>query len=68
MKAIKLAVPQGELLNHTAEILEPMFDLETDLKPQNTRLRAQHDLLPWGLISGEIDVSEIVGPIVGTAE
>lgn len=57
IKAINTLVPAPQMLKLASEVLQPMFDLEQNLRLQNMTLRKTRDLLLPKLISGEIDVS-----------
>ncbi|MDZ7829370.1 MAG: restriction endonuclease subunit S [Halofilum sp. (in: g-proteobacteria)] len=62
LKAMRVLVPDEEVMKLASDTLEPMYELEMRLKRKNTNLRAQRDLLLPKLVSGEIDVSDIPMP------
>lgn len=61
-KEAKIIVPQGATLSSFDESVAPMRRLIHKLERKNTNLRAQRDLLLPKLVSGEIDVSDIIMP------
>lgn len=56
LRTVNLLVPDDEILNRLHDILDPMFQLEVDLRIKNNNLRRTRDLLMPKLISGEVNV------------
>ncbi len=61
-EAAKIMVPSQHLLEKFNDSVEPMLRLAHSLEKKNANIRAQRDLLLPKLVSGQIDVSEIVLP------
>jgi type I restriction enzyme S subunit len=59
IKTIQIAMPGNELLRDTILNLEPLAEMQLNLKKRNRVLRRTRDLLLPKLISGELDVSEL---------
>lgn len=55
----EIALPRPELLEHFANVVEPISDLCVDMRQVSDRLTATRDLLLPKLVTGEIDVSEL---------
>lgn len=57
-----LPLPPVKIASDFGRLVEPLFQLTETLVKKNANLRAQRDLLLPKLVSGEIDVSEILMP------
>jgi type I restriction enzyme S subunit len=59
LELIRILVPPSPLLKRMAELLDPIFDAEIELRQTTRLLCVTRDLLLPRLISGEIDVADL---------
>ena len=59
LKATFLPIPPDHLVDLVSDNLEPLFDLELNLRLKNSNLRRTRDLLLPKLISGELNVEKL---------
>lgn len=59
LELVRLLAPPPALAMRTGELLDPLFDLEINLRKATRLLRATRDLLLPRLISGEVDVTDL---------
>lgn len=59
LRTINVMMPDKKLLKVINDILEPLLDLQLNIRAKNKNLRQTRDLLLPKLISGELDVSEL---------
>ena len=59
LRTINTMMPDKKLLKVINDILEPLLDLQLNIRAKNKNLRQNRDLLLPKLISGELDVSEL---------
>jgi type I restriction enzyme S subunit len=59
LRTINMIMPDKKLLKELNDILEPLLDLQLNLRAKNRNLCQTRDLLLPKLISGELDVSDL---------
>jgi type I restriction enzyme S subunit len=59
LRTINMMMPDKKLLKVINDILDPLLDLQLNIRAKNKNLRQTRDLLLPKLISGEVDVSEL---------
>lgn len=59
---MRLFIPADDVLETFNSIVEPIYNLEIGLRKKNFNLRVQRDLLLPKLVSGELDVSDLLLP------
>ena len=56
---LEIAIPADEIIEEYDEIIQPLYDMEHQLRAKNRKLKETRDLLLPKLISGKIDVGEM---------